>query len=168
MDEIITIQISKFLTDEYVRQIAQKQWRTDAPQWVNRSRQYIFDEIMNDNNCFGVVAITQNGTVIGRIHCVRNESDQRLWYYGDLFITPEYRRKGIASQMIHAAIDHLAELGAVALRCYVDPKNTPSRNFQLSVGFSEKPFEPFNGFINDGEIMYEAQVPNKLTIIPIV
>jgi hypothetical protein len=52
MDEIITIQISKFLTDEYVRQIAQKQWRTDAPQWVNRSRQYIFDEIMNDNTIF--------------------------------------------------------------------------------------------------------------------
>ena len=166
MDEIITIQISKFLTDEYVRQIAQKQWRTDAPQWVNRSRQYIFDEIMNDNDCFGIVVTASDGNVIGRIHFVRNESDPRLWYYGDLFVVPEYRRKGIASQMIHAAIDHLAELGAVALRCYVDPKNTPSRNLQLSVGFLEKSFEPFNGFINDGEIMYEVQVPNNLTIIP--
>ena len=164
--KLITIQISKFLTDEYVRQIAQKQWRTDAPQWVNRSRQYIFDEIMNDNDCFGIVATTSDGNVIGRIHCIRNESDPRLWYYGDLFVVSEYRRKGIASQMIHAAIDHLAELGAVALRCYVDRENTPSRNLQLSVGFSEKPFEPFNGFINDGEIMYEAQVPNNLTIIP--
>ena len=132
MDEIITIQISKFLTDEYVRQIAQKQWRTDAPQWVNRSRQYIFDEIMNDNDCFGIVATASDGNVIGRIHSVRNESDPRLWYYGDLFVVPEYRRKGIASQMIHAAIDHLAELGAVALRCYVDPKNTAAGRADVS------------------------------------
>ncbi len=166
MNEIITIQISKFLTNEFVREIAQKQWETDAPPQVNRSRQYIFDEIMDENDCFGVVATIANHTVIGRLHCVRNETDPRRWYYGDLFVVPEYRRMGIASRMIHAALDHLSELGAVTLCCYVEPENTPSRSLQLSVGFSERVFETFNGFTNDGEIMYEAQVPNHLTIIP--
>ena len=166
MNEIITIRISKFLTDEFVRQIAQKQWKTDAPPWVNRSRQYIFDEIMNENDCFGVVATAANRAVIGRLHCVRNETDPKLWYYGDLFVIPEYRRMGIASKMINAALDHLSDLGAVTLRCYVEPENAPSRDLQASVGFSEKNFETFNDFINDGEIMYEMPVPNNLTVIP--
>ena len=45
MKEIITIQISKFLNNELVEQIAQKQWHSQSPAFVNRSRQYIFDEI---------------------------------------------------------------------------------------------------------------------------
>ena len=166
MKEIITIQISKFLSNEIVKKIAQKQWKADTPPWVNRSRQYVFDEIMNENDCFGVVATTQNNEVVGRLHCVKSEISPKLWCYGDLFVIPEYRRVGIASQMIRTAMNHLSELGAITLRCYVEPDNAPSRNLQLSVGFSEQPFESFNNFINDGEIMYEAKVPNNLTIIP--
>ncbi len=166
MKEIIAIQISKFLTNELVKKIARRQWNTTDPSWVNRSRQYIFDELMNGNDCFGVAAATPNDDVVGRLHCVRNENNSRLWYYGDLFVIPEYRRMGIASQMIRTAMNHLSELGAATLRCYVEPDNIPSRKLQLSVGFSEQPFETFNNFINDGEIMYEVLIPNNLTVIP--
>ena len=166
MEEIITIQISKFLTNELAEKIAQKQWHSSAPAWVNRSRQYIFDELINENDCFGVIATTSNGEVVGRTHCVRNEIDPLLWYYGDLFVIPEYRRIGIAKQMIHTAMKHLSEMGAATLRCYVEPNNIPSRNLQISVGFTEKAFETFNDFINDGKIMYEINIPNCLTIIP--
>ena len=166
MKEIITIQISKFLTNELVEQIAQNQWKALTPQFTNRSRQYIFDELINSNDCFGVIATTSKNQVIGRIHCVKNESNPRLWYYGDLFVTPEYRRNGIAKQMIHAATNHLSEMGATTLRCYVKPDNIPSRNLQMSLCFLEKPFESFNDFTNDGEIMYELDIPNSLTIIP--
>jgi len=166
LTQIITIQISKFLTNELVQKIAQKQWKTTAPSGINRSRQYIFDEIINKNDCFGVVAITPDNDVVGRLHCIKNEINPKLWYYGDLFVIPEYRRMGIASQMIRTAMNHLSELGAITLRCYVEPDNTPSRSLQLSVGFSEQPFETFNNFTNDGEIMYEAKVPNSLTVIP--
>ena len=166
MKEIITIQISKFLTNELVEQIAQNQWESSSPQFTNRSRQYIFDELVNGNDCFGVIATTSRNQVIGRIHCVKNESDPCLWYYGDLFVTPEYRRNGIAKQIILAAINYLSEIGATNLRCYVNPNNVPSRNLQVILGFSEKLFEPFNGFINDGEIMYELDLPSPLTVIP--
>ena len=166
MKEIITIQISKFLTSELVEQIAQSQWKALTPQFTNRSRQYIFDELVNSNDCFGVIATTAKNQVIGRIHCVKNENNPHLWYYGDLFVIPEYRRRGIAKQMIHAATNHLSEMGATTLRCYVKPDNIPSRNLQMSLCFSEKPFESFNDFINDGEIMYELDIPNSLTIIP--
>lgn len=166
MKEIITIQISKFLTNELAEKIAQKQWRSSEPQWTNRSRQYIFDQLINDNDCFGVIATTSNNDVVGRICCVKNKVNPLLWYYGDLFVIPEYRRLGVAKQMIRAAMDHLSEIGAATLRCYVEPDNIPSRNLQISTGFSEKAFEPFNDFINDGEVMYEIDIPNSLTIIP--
>lgn len=166
MKEIITIQISKFLTHELAVKIAQKQWKESTPLFTNRSRQYIFDELVNSNECFGVIATTSNNDVIGRIHCVRNESNFHLWYYGDLFVIPEYRRRGIAKQMIHAAIHHLSEMGATTLRCYVKPDNIPSRNLQMSLCFLEKTFESFNDFTNDNEIMYELDIPNSLTIIP--
>ena len=71
MKGIITIQISKFLTNELVEQIAQNQWKALTPHFTNRSKQYIFDELVNSNDCFGVIATTEKNQVIGRIHCVK-------------------------------------------------------------------------------------------------
>lgn len=126
MNEIIKIQISKFLTNEWAVQIAQKQWGTDSPEFVKRSRQYVFDQYLDENDWFEVVAVTSDNEIVGRIHCVQNNSNPSLWYYGDLFVVPEYRRREIAKQMIAAAIQHLSELGATVLRyttkfaeCYV-------------------------------------------------
>ena len=68
--------------------------------------------------------------------------------------------------MVHTVINHLSEIGATKLRCYVKPNNIPSRNLQAMLGFSEKSFESFNDFANDGEIMYEIDIPSPLTIIP--
>ena len=166
MKEMITIQISKFLSNAIVAQIAQKQWHSQSPAFVNRSRQYIFDEIADENNCFGVIATTGKNEVIGRLHCVRNKENKKRWYYGDLFVIPEYRRMGLATKMIEAAKNYLSEMGAQSLCCYVTPNNIASRELQISVGFNERPFYPFNDFINDGEIMYELQIANILSVVP--
>lgn len=166
MKEIITIRVSKFLSDELAKKVAQMRWGTSAPQYVNCVRQAVFDELADGNDCFEVVAATSNGEVVGSLHCVRNEADFSLWYYGDLFVMPEYRRIGIARQMTDTAIRSLSEMGAAVLRCYVDPDNMPSRNLQCSVGFEEKPFEAFNSFDNDGQIMYEIRIPDCLCVIP--
>ncbi len=166
MKEIITIQISKFLTNELAEKIAQLQGDSSEPKWINRSRQDIFDNLVNKNECFDVIATTSRNEVVGNIHCVKNENDPLLWQYGNLCVASEYRRIGIAKQMIYTAINHLSEMGVKRLRCYVDPNNTPSRNLQESIGFSIKPFEKFNLFDNDGEIMYEIEIPSCLTVIP--
>lgn len=73
--------------------------------------------------------------VIGRLHCVRNKDNIKKWYYGDLFVIPEYRRMGIATQMIEKAKNHLSEIGAQSLCCYVEPDNVASRQLQKSVVF---------------------------------
>ena len=166
MKEIITIQVSKFLSNELVEQIAQKQWGSTHTAFVNRSRQYVFDEITDDNDCFGVVALMGKNKIVGRLHCVRNKEDIKHWYYGDLFVIPEYRRMGIATQMIKAAKRHLQDIGARSLCCYVEPNNNVSRQLQISAGFNDRPFCTFNDFINDGEIMYEMPIDDNFCIIP--
>lgn len=167
MKEIIKIKVSKFLTNEWAVQIARKQWGTDAPPFVRRSRQYVFDRfVLDEHDGFEIVATASDNEVIGRIHCVQNDSDPLLWYYGDLFVVPEYRRLGIAKEMISTVIQHLSELGASTLRCYVDPNNLPSRNLQISMGFVEKTFETFNNFENEGDIMFEREIPSCFSCVP--
>ncbi len=68
--------------------------------------------------------------------------------------------------MVKAAQEQLADLGAATLRCYVEPDNTPSILLQKSMGFTEKEFQSFNDLINDGEIMFEIDIPNRLSVIP--
>lgn len=129
-------------------------------------RNAVFDELTDENDCFEVIAMTAKGEVVGSMHCIRNETDYSLWYYGDLFVTPEYRRMGIARQMVETAISRLSEIGAAVLRCYVDPHNMPSRNLQKSIGFEEKPFKTFNCLCNDGQIMHEIKIPSCFCVIP--
>ena len=166
MKEIITIRVSKYLSDELAKKVAWMRWGTSVPEYVNCVRNAVFDELTDENDCFEVIAMTAKGEVVGRMHCIRNETDYSLWYYGDLFVTPEYRRMGIARQMVETAISRLSEIGAAVLRCYVDPNNMPSRNLQKSIGFEEKPFKTFNCLCNDGQIMHEIKIPSCFCVIP--
>lgn len=164
-EKLITIQISKYLTNTIAEKIAEAQWHSCAPEWINRIRMATYD----DNyfyDCFDVVALGKSDTVIGRLHCIQNENNRNLWYYGDLFVIPEYRRMGIAAQMIHAAINHLRDLGAKTLRVYVEPDNLPSIALQKSIGFEEKPYQDFNQLILDGELMFELDLPCPYSVIP--
>lgn len=156
MKEIITIQVSKFLTTELAEEIAKKQWKASAPNWTNRSRQYIFDELVNGNDCFGVIATTPQNAVIGRIHCVKNESDPSLWYYGDLFVVPEYRRmginkdkawismlfvakefqhQGIGTYALYCAEQYVKEKGFHSIAIQTDIDNIPAQNCYKKFGF---------------------------------
>lgn len=165
MKEIITIRVSEYLSNDLAVKIAKAAWHSDAPAAINRVRQSVFDDkIVND--CFGVIATTADQEIVGRLHCIQSELDRALWYYGDLFVTAAFRRMRVATQMVKAAIDHLSDRGAQRLRCYVEPQNVPSMQLQRSLGFSEKPFEQFNDLNNDGEIMFEYNLPNQLTVIP--
>ena len=108
MKEIITIRVSKYLSDELAKKVAWMRWGTSAPEYVNCVRNAVFDELTDENDCFEVIAMTAKGEVVGRMHCIRNETDFSLWYYGDLFVTPEYRRMGISRQIVETAIGRLS------------------------------------------------------------
>ena len=88
MKEIITIRVSKYLSDELAKKVAWMRWGTSAPEYVNCVRNAVFDELTDENDCFEVIAMTAKGEVVGSMRCIRNETDYSLWYYGDLFVTP--------------------------------------------------------------------------------
>ena len=100
------------------------------------------------------LVMSSDGFIACRIRLIE------VWYYGDLFVSPSYRRNKIASRMLVAAIERLKESGATILRTYVDPNNTASINLQKSSGFIEKPYEKFDDLSNEGCIMFELCLPS--------
>lgn len=164
-EPIITIQISKYLTNSLAQKIAMAQWHSGAPEWSNRIRWDIYDDTYFYDG-FQVVAMDQREQVVGRLHGIQNESDKRLWYYGDLFVIPAYRRMGIATHMIKSAVMYLCERNARTLRAYVSPDNIPSIALHKNMGFTEKPYQPFNNLISDGDTMFELELPSVFSVIP--
>ncbi len=152
--ETIMITVSKFLTYEITEKIAVCQWH--RPDWAEQVRKTAF-LFMSETDCFNVIAQT-SGEVVGRLQCIRNDTDPKLWYYGDLFVNPDYRRRHIAENMLKNAADTLADKGCKTLRCYVEPDNIPSLSLQRKLGFAEKPYKPFNSLINDGDKMFEKEL----------
>lgn len=80
MKEIITIRVSKYLSDELAKKVAWMRWGTSTLEYVNCVRNAVFDELTDGNDCFEVIAVTAKGEVVGCMHCIRNETDFSLWY----------------------------------------------------------------------------------------
>lgn len=167
MKEIITITISDFLRNELAEKICLSQWHNNSPQSVNQIRRASLYDGKYFSDCFNAVATITSGDVVGRLYWLKNQKNEKLWYYGDLFVSPDYRRNKIATKMAKAAIEKLKELGVDTLRTYVEPSNTPSINLQKSLGFIEKPYEVFDHLLNEGQIMFELYLPSMYEVIPV-
>lgn len=151
---IVTITASEFLTKELAEKIALAQWNNSnlASNIISFVHDY---KIKTD--CFSVIAENQNGNVIGRLFCIQNDNNSKLWYYGDLFVIPEYRRMHIAQRMLETAIEIIKDKGGNVLRCYVEPENQASLNLQKKFSFEQKPYQNFLDLINDGRLMFEKK-----------
>ncbi len=163
-DNVVKILISDVLTDELLNKVIRTtKFPENAFVYADQFRYMMFcDKYLTD--CFNVVATDNNDDVCGYLYCVRNDNDKTLWYYGDLFVIPNLRRRGIAEQMLKSAMFHLSEIGAKRLRCYVESSNAASICLQHSLGFMEKPYEKFNEFENEGQIMFETELPTHFSV----
>lgn len=154
---IITVD---FPSDELAEKMGEAQYHTKDFQMIS---EMIFSEKVY-GDIFQVVAKNENGKVVGRLQCIRNHEDFCSWYYGDLFVIPEYRRNHIAERMVQTAIETLTDRGCFSLRCYVIPTNGASISLQRKLGFSELPWEPFNDFDSTDQLMFEkALTPYRIT-----
>ncbi len=162
-NQMITIQVYSFYTHELASKIAAVKGNTE--EHPNIIRQEIFDDKMSSDG-FGVVATNAAREVVGRLRCIQSEDTPTLWYYGDLYVVPTYRSRGIARQMVEAAICHLSEMNASTLKCYVEPQNIPSIQLQMSLGFSQRVYEPFGSIDNQGQLMFVYDLPSRLSVIP--
>ncbi len=153
--EVISFSVSEFLTSALAEKIAQAQW--GKAEWFDRIISLVY-EGKTKTDCFNVIAQNECGKIVGRLCCLQNEVRSNLWYYGDLFVIPEYRRRHIAEKMLKLAEQTLTDKWCDTLRCYVEPDNTISQSLQMKAGFIERPYKSFNNLINDGEIMFEKRL----------
>lgn len=151
----VSITVLETLDIETAEKIAYFQWK--KREFAARVMRW-FEQNNQESDCFNVIAINDQNDVVGRIFCLQNITDKSLWYFGDMFVAPEYRRLHIAENMLVAAIKLLKEKGGQTLRSYVEPNNVASLNFHNKLGFSEKEIQPFNYLINDGRIMFEKKI----------
>ncbi|CAN5187311.1 hypothetical protein BH20ACT5_BH20ACT5_06050 [soil metagenome] len=55
----------------------------------------------------------------------------------ELFVAPEWRRRGLARLLLHRSMTALAATGAAQLALRVDAANTPARALYAALGFGE-------------------------------
>ncbi len=159
--ENINIYVSDFLTPGLAENIAEAQWR--SPSFSDRAVRFVHLG-KTESDCFNVIAENEFGQVVGSIFCLQNKADRGLWYYGELFVSREYRRRHIAEKMLKTAEETLRGRWCRRLRCYVDADNTPSLRLQRKAGFERRPFEEWEGMNNEGEIMFEKDMENLAVI----
>lgn len=161
--EIIAIRTSEYLSENLALQISNSLW--EQPDIAGlRSMLYFFK---SETDYFNVIAQSSSDDFVGRLCCIQNIDDPTLWYYGDLFVVENHRRKHIAEKMITTAFDLLKDKGCKTVRTYVDPQNTSSLELQKKLGFTEKPYQTFNDLINNGDLMFEkqfGQIYNAVTV----
>lgn len=161
-DEAISFTVSEFLTPVLVKQIAMAQWHKS--EWSGSIARWVYD-CKTETDCFNVIAKNECDEVIGRLFCMQNNENRHLWYYGDLFVIPEYRRRHIAERMLALAEQTLIDKWCKTLRCYVETENISSQNLQRKSGFAERPYQKFNNLLNDGQIMFEKEL-EAFNVVP--
>lgn len=154
-DEAVFISVSEFIDEQTARKIAQLQW--NAPEQYDGIASLAFDG-KTETDCFNVIAQNEAEDVVGRLFCLQNSENKTLWYYGDLFVAPEYRRRHIARRMLEFAERVLADKWCGTLRCYVGRENAILQALQAKAGFAQRPYKSFNRLINDGQLMYEKEL----------
>ncbi len=153
--DIVTISTSEFLTNNLAEKIAIAQW--NKAEWASSIIRVLYD-YKSETDCFNVIAENSAGAVVGRLFCIQNDINPRLWYYGDLLVIPEYRRRHIAQRMLKTAIEAIKDKGGTVLRCYVEPDNYVSLSLQKKFSFEQKSYQTFMELINDGQLMFEKEI----------
>ena len=152
-----TIQIMKHPNDTVIYAVA-KHHGAIADKVV-RGMSRIISEAHKLSDYFATVMM-QDDEIVGYASFIQNRMEPHTWLYTDLWVMPQYRRQGYATEIVKAGISHLSALGAKRVLCSVDPDNTPSLLLQQSMGFKEIAVEAFEGFETEGLLMFQMQVIN--------
>jgi len=166
MAEVVTISVSEYLTQELVQKIAALQWRSTAPEHIDRVRQLLYDGKYN-SDCFNVVAVNSGDEVVGRLFCLKNRENPKRWFHGDLVVAPEYRRMKLASKMTQTAIQKISDMGGEIIIGYTEKTHIASIDLHKKLGFVEKRCEPFDNIIfGEEQLMLELRIERDYNAVP--
>lgn len=114
---------------------------------------------------FCTIMYNDNGEIIGWADFIQSSSDPSKWLYTDLWIAPEYRCQGCATEIVNTGRQHLSELNAKTLLCTVEPHNKASLNLQRVLGFEQIETQPFEDFEVDGLIMFKMNITTNFNVV---
>ena len=118
------------------------------------------DSVGISSDYAGVYADSNAGITVGYLWFFIIEKERKdIAFLMDIFIFPEYRRKGIARKALRLAEKLLAERGYGTIRLHVEDSNTAAKNLYAGLGY---------GFIQraeSGEILEKrTDVQNKTLV----
>lgn len=157
-----TLKILKYPDDTVLRSIA-KQRGDIADKVIGGLTQVI--SAAHYRSDFFCTVMYSNGEVIGYANFIQSSSEPSKWFYTDLWVAPEYRRQGRATEIVNVGRQYLSELNAKRLLCTVDPHNKASLNFQRALGFEQIETQPFEDFEVDGLIMFKMDITTNFNIV---
>jgi ribosomal protein S18 acetylase RimI-like enzyme len=91
------------------------------------------DEILEDGLAF---VADEDGAILGFALARRKDGTRGL--LSDVYVRPEARRKGLATELARAVTEALAATGATHVTLSVDPGNAPARAAYASWGFRDQ------------------------------
>lgn len=114
-------------------------WEAFYTEWPEPPhRQKGWDDIADDVRRAideNVVLIAEEGGAVGFALGWRHAQNPRLGYLSDLYVRPEFRRKGIGRALVAEAA---AGLGRKYLVLTTETRNGPARAYYKGLGFEEE------------------------------
>ena len=126
------------------------------PSDIALARQFLQQRLSNNESVIFAAVDSENGetTPAGFTQLYPLYSSVRVqknWILNDLYVEADYRKQGIGSKLIEAAMHFAKEQGATFIQLETMPENTTAQRLYEAIGF--KQYNPF-----EGELVYKIEI----------
>jgi [ribosomal protein S18]-alanine N-acetyltransferase len=105
----------------------------------------LFERLLDECSESFFVATNQEGKLVGYCVCSLNGESAHLI---SIAVQSDYRRRGVATKLLHRAMEFLIEARIVELRLEVNPRNVDAARLYSKLGFET--IEVLEGYYSDG------------------
>ena len=105
-----------------------------------------------ENPEVGQIRIAQQGAdvagMVGLLYTISTALGARVALLEDMVVAPAWRKAGIGSQLLEAAIAHARQTGCQRITLLTDDINSDAQRFYRRHGFTHSPMVPFRRLLN--------------------
>jgi GNAT superfamily N-acetyltransferase len=105
-----------------------------------------------ENPEVGQILIAQQGAdvagMVGLLYTISTALGARVALLEDMVVAPAWRKAGIGSQLLEAAIAHARQTGCQRITLLTDDINSDAQRFYRRHGFTHSPMVPFRRLLN--------------------
>jgi len=105
-----------------------------------------------ENPEVGQILIAKQGAdvagMVGLLYTISTALGARVALLEDMVVAPAWRKAGIGSQLLEAAITHARQTGCQRITLLTDDINTDAQRFYRRHGFTHSPMVPFRRLLN--------------------